>query len=89
MQETEITARIRTRFPDAVVDLSGADCSFELYVISEAFAGRTTLQRQRSILDLFSEDLACGRLHALSIRARTPAEQAGASGLVQIQPSRP
>lgn len=88
MQQTEIEHRIRTQFPDAVVDLSGADCSFEVYVISEAFAGRTTLQRQRAILDLFSDDLVCGRLHALSIRARTPAEQSSAAGLVQIQPSR-
>jgi BolA protein len=85
MQEQEIVERIKTLYPDASVDLAGADCSFELYVISEQFAGRNTLQRQRSILDLFRDELTSGRLHALSIKARTPAEQAGSGGLVQIQ----
>lgn len=85
MQEEEIVQRIKTLYPDAGVDLVGADCSFELYVISETFAGMNTLQRQRSILDLFRDELTSGRLHALSIKARTPAEQAGNGGLVQIQ----
>ena len=45
----------------------------------------STLQRQKSVLDLFKDELKTGKLHALSIKARTSAEQAGVAGLVQIQ----
>ena len=85
MDEHEIIARITSRYPDAVIDISGADCSFEVFVISEQLADKSSLQRQKSLLDLFKDELKSGKLHALSIRARTPAEQAGSSGLVQIQ----
>ena len=85
MDENEIVARISALYPGATIDVSGADCSFEVYVISELFAGKNTLQRQKSLLDLFRQELKSGSLHALSIKARTPAEQASTGGLVQIQ----
>lgn len=85
MTEEEITTRIRALYPDAAMEVAGADCSFELYIISEDFAGMNTLQRQQSILGLFRDELATGKLHALSIKAKTPQEQAGSTGLVQLQ----
>ena len=85
MDEQEIIERVRQLHPDALVDLDGADCSFEMIVVSEAFEGMNTLQRQQPILGLFKEELASGKLHALSVRAKTPAEQSGGAGLVQIQ----
>lgn len=85
MTEDDIIGRVRSLHPDAVIDVAGEDCSFELYVISDGFTGLGTLERQRPILALFNEELATGRLHALSIRARTPAEQSAQSGLVQLR----
>jgi BolA protein len=85
MDENEIIARITSLYADAAVDINGADCSFEVYVISAQLGGKSTLQRQRAVLDLFKDELKSGKLHALSIKARTPAEQAATSGLVQIQ----
>jgi BolA protein len=85
MNEQEIVERVRQLYPDALVDLDGADCSFEMIVISEAFAGMNTLQRQQPILALFKDELSTGKLHALSIRAKTPAEQSAGLGLVQIK----
>ena len=85
MDEKEIIARITSLYSDAAVDVSGADCSFEVYVVSEQLNGKSTLQRQQSLLDLFRVELKCGKLHALSIKARTPVEQAATAGLVQIQ----
>ncbi|HYQ73027.1 MAG TPA: BolA/IbaG family iron-sulfur metabolism protein [Gammaproteobacteria bacterium] len=84
MKEEEIIGRVKGLYPDAAVDVAGEDCSFEVYVISEAFAGLNTLQRQKPILALFKDDISNGDLHALSITARTPQEQAGQEGLVQI-----
>ena len=85
MDEQEIIARVQGLYPDAVVDVSGADCNFELYVISDAMEGMGLLQRQQSILGLFKDELASGKLHALSIKARTKKEQAGGNGLLQIK----
>ena len=85
MDEQEIVERVRKLYPDALVDLDGADCSFEMIVISEAFESMNTLQRQQPILGLFKDELASGKLHALSIRAKAPSEQSGGAGLVQIQ----
>lgn len=85
MQEEEIVQRVRALYPDAVIDVAGEDCSFELYVVSEAFAGQNTLQRQKPILALFKHDIRSGALHALSVKAKTPDEQAGQGGLVQIK----
>lgn len=86
MNEAEILARVAALYPDAVMDIAGENCSFELYVISDEFAGKNTLQRQKPILALFKDELATGKLHALSVKAKTPAEQAaGTTNLVQIK----
>ena len=85
MNEDEIINRVKSLYPDAVIDVAGENCSFELYVIDEAFAGQNTLQRQKDILALFMDEIATGKLHALSIKAKTPLEQQGQSGLVKLE----
>ena len=85
MNEQEIITRIKAEYPDAVVDAAGENCRFEVYVISEAFTGLNTLQRQKPILALFKDDIRSGALHALTIRAKTPQEQSTNSGLVQLK----
>ena len=84
MDPQEITARIQTLHPNAKVEVAGENCSFELFVIDDAFAGVGTLQRQRPILALFTDELASGKLHALTVKARTPAEQEKQSGLINL-----
>ena len=85
MKEDEIIARIKVLYPDAIIDIAGEDCSFELYIISQGFEDKNTLQRQQSVLSLFKDELVTGKLHALSVKAKTPDEQSTAgSGLVQI-----
>jgi len=87
MNEQEITNRITDKYPDAIVDLSGEDCSFELYIISEAFSGLRSVQRQQAVLALFKQELSTGKLHALSLTIKTPEEQAQTvnTGLVQLK----
>lgn len=84
MNESEIIARVRTLHPEAVIDIAGEDCSFELYVVSQSFAGQNILQRQKPILALFKDEIRNGTLHALSVKAKTPDELTGQAGLVQI-----
>lgn len=85
INEPEIIERIATLYPDAIIDVAGADCNFEVYIISDSFTGISTLQRQKSILALFKDEITSGKLHALSIKAKTHKEQTAGSGLVQIQ----
>jgi BolA protein len=69
-----IASRVREALPDAQIELAGADCSFELLVVSEQLSGHSPVARQRLLLGLFAPELASGELHALSVRAKTPAE---------------
>lgn len=87
MDENIIISRVTEHYPDAIIDVAGEDCSFQLYIISKQFEGKNTLQRQQSILSLFKDELANGQLHALSVKAKTKKEQAiqAGSGLVQIK----
>jgi len=75
MKPEEIVERIRAAYPDAVVETDGSDCNFSVVIVSQAFEGLNPLQRQRPVLALFKEDISSGALHALSISAKTPAEQ--------------
>jgi BolA protein len=76
MEQDEIVKRVRAEHPDAVVDIVGSDCNFELHIVSEGFAGQGLLQRQKSVLALFKDELKSGALHALTIKAKTPQEKA-------------
>jgi BolA protein len=51
----------------------GGESHFNLIVVSAVFEGQSRLARQRAVTALLRDELA-GPVHALSIRARTPAE---------------
>ena len=51
----------------------GGETHFNLLIVSERFAGQSRIERQRTIHALLQEELA-GPVHALSLRALTPAE---------------
>jgi acid stress-induced BolA-like protein IbaG/YrbA len=74
MTAEEIVSRIQSLHPDAEVTPEGADCNFSVTIVSAQFEGQTPLQRQQPVMKLFRDEIANGQLHALSIRAKTPAE---------------
>ncbi|MDY6923745.1 MAG: BolA family protein [Pseudomonadota bacterium] len=51
----------------------GGESHFNVTVVSAAFEGQGRVQRQRAVNELLRAELA-GPVHALSIRALTPAE---------------
>lgn len=55
----------------------GGGTHFRLTVVSEAFAGKGRVERQRMIYGLLAEEMD-ERVHALQIAARTPEEDAAA-----------
>ncbi len=72
----QIKARLADNFSDAQIDVGGEGCSAEVLVVSEQFDGQRLLQRQRSVLGLFTEEIKSGEIHALTVKAKTPQEMA-------------
>jgi len=57
---------------------AGADTHFRVAIVSHAFEGKTRVERHRMVNEALAVELA-GSLHALAIRALTPAEARGLS----------
>ena len=52
---------------------------FRVLIVSDAFEGRSRVERQRLVYDLLAAELQ-DRVHALSLTTRTPAEAAKVQG---------
>ena len=74
MESAEIKRLILAVLPDSEVTVAGEGCSFSVVVISDHFAGLSTVKRQQRVLAAVSEPLSTGALHAVSMRVYTPAE---------------
>ncbi len=76
MNSQEITALIRQGLPAAQVEVeSDDDTHFAALVVSDAFEGLRPLQRHQLVYRTLGDRMG-GEIHALSIRALTPAELA-------------
>ncbi len=53
----------------------GGQTHFRVYIVSEAFKGKSRIDRHRMINQILSDDLAAG-VHALAIHAQAPGEGA-------------
>jgi BolA protein len=51
----------------------GGETHFRLYIVAEAFRGKTRVQRHRMINEALAAELA-DRIHALAIHAAAPGE---------------
>ncbi len=51
----------------------GSETHFKVLIVSECFTSQTPIERQRSIMDLLSDEMK-GSIHALSLRAMTISE---------------
>ena len=52
----------------------GGQTHFRVYIVSQAFAGKTRIDRHRMINTVLADDLSSG-VHALAIHAAAPGEQ--------------
>lgn len=76
MKAEDIVAKIRIALPDAQVelqDLTGTADHWKATIVSQAFAGKTLMQRHRMINAALAEELK-GPIHALTLDVRTPDE---------------
>jgi BolA protein len=56
----------------------GGETHFRVYIVSQAFEGKSRIDRHRAINTLLATELA-GSVHALAIKAQTPEEVNGGS----------
>jgi acid stress-induced BolA-like protein IbaG/YrbA len=70
----EIANAIQAQMPDARVDAQVDGNHAVITVTSEAFAGKTRVQKQQAVYACIDDFIKDGRLHAVSIRALTPGE---------------
>lgn len=77
MKAEHIVAKLRAAMPDARVtlqDLTGTEDHWQATIVSEAFRGKTPIQRHRMVFDILAEEMK-GPIHALTLKTWTP-EQA-------------
>lgn len=76
MNKEQVAALIREGLPAAQVEVqSDDDTHFAALVVAEAFEGLRPLQRHQLVYRALGSRMG-GEIHALSIRALTPAELA-------------
>lgn len=81
MRAEDIENKIRGALPDARVelrDLTGTADHWEATIVSQAFAGKSLLERHRMVFAALAEEMK-GPIHALSLKTFTP-DQAPGSG---------
>lgn len=76
MTLAQIQAKLESSIEQSTVTMEGDGCNCSTLVISPIFENMSLLARQRMILAAVRENIDSGELHALSIKARTPAEVA-------------
>lgn len=86
--QQHITAKLQQAFaPESldVVDEShlheghaghrpGGETHFRVYIVSQAFDGKSRIERHRMINQVLADELA-GSVHALALKVQTPAER--------------
>jgi acid stress-induced BolA-like protein IbaG/YrbA len=69
-----VAKMVQDHIPDAQVTITGDGYKYEADIISDAFAGLSTLKRHQLVYAAVNAAITAGQLHALTIRAKTPAE---------------
>lgn len=74
MSPEAVQQMIEQGMPGSRVEVQGDGSKFEAQVVSEAFAGLSTLKRHQQVYAVVGEHIASGAIHALTIKAYTPDE---------------
>jgi len=76
MEAEAIAVLIRAGIPGAEVTVKGDGRHFEAVVVSAEFEGRSLIDRHRRVMATVAAEIQRDELHALSIKAHTPAQWA-------------
>jgi len=70
----QIQSLLRSNFTNSQVEVTGDGRHFETLIVSDEFEGLNLLARQRMVYKTLNDYIRDGRIHALSIKAKTPTE---------------
>lgn len=69
----QMKSRLSEHYPESVIDvidLTGTEDHWEVYVESKAFQGLSRIEQHQHVMSCFSPELKTGEVHALSIRTK-------------------
>lgn len=78
MTPEQMQARLLQAYPEAkieVVDLTGTQDHYQVFIESDAFEGLSRIERQRHVMNIFDAELKSGEVHALTIKAVTKSQR--------------
>ncbi|HEB67800.1 MAG TPA: BolA family transcriptional regulator [Gammaproteobacteria bacterium] len=74
MSPEDVQQRIAAGLPDCEITVTGDGSHFEVIAVGEVFAGLTPVKKQQLVYGTVNDLITSGELHALTIKAYTPAE---------------
>lgn len=75
MTPAEILAILNAATAEVEWHVEGDGYKYQIEAIGEVFEGLNTVKRQQYVYQFLGPFIADGRIHAVTIQARTPAEQ--------------
>ncbi|MBE0483112.1 MAG: BolA/IbaG family iron-sulfur metabolism protein [Bacterioplanes sp.] len=76
MTPTEILAILQAAEPSVSWAVDGDGYKYEVNAVSDVFTDLNAVKRQQFVYRILNPYIADGRIHAVTIRTLTPAEQA-------------
>ncbi len=74
MQTDQIAQRLGEHFPEADINVQGDGSHYDVRVVSAVFDGLRAVKRQQLVYAALNDWIRDGALHAVNIKAVTPAE---------------
>lgn len=75
MTPAEILEILQAAEPNVQWYVDGDGYKYQVEAVSDVFAGLNTVKRQQFVYKILNPYIADGRMHAVTIRTLTPAEQ--------------
>ena len=74
MSPDDVKNLIEKGIPGSQAIVSGEGCNLSVTVVSDVFEGKSMVQEQKMVYTTVNQLISTGQLHALGIKAVTPAE---------------
>ena len=81
MEPNQIKDLIEAGLDNCEAQVTGDGSHFDAIVVGDVFEGMTPLNKQRTVYATLGDRITSGEIHALSIKAYTPADWEKASKL--------
>lgn len=73
----QVETTLREHFPDCEVSVNADGNHFAVQVIGEQFSGMSPVKKQQQVYAALNAFIADGSIHAVNIKALTPAQAQG------------